>query len=133
VEEVSSLPIRPDEVALIQYTSGSTGEPRGVTLTHRNLLANLVAIGHGVQVRADDVVVCWLPLYHDMGLIGCWLYALYFGLPITVLSPLAFPEQLARGPERRRTRQPGDARSFHTALRHTRISSRSPDACLWAG
>lgn len=96
VEAVSSFPIRPDEEALIQYTSGSTGEPRGVALTHRNLLANLVAIGRGVQVRADDVVVCWLPLYHDMGLIGCWLYALYFGLPITVLSPLAF----LRRPER---------------------------------
>jgi len=88
--------VRPEDDALIQYTSGSTGEPRGVTLTHSNLLANLMAIGHGVQVRADDVVVCWLPLYHDMGLIGCWLFALYFGLPMAALSPLAF----LRRPER---------------------------------
>ncbi|HKZ51972.1 MAG TPA: fatty acyl-AMP ligase [Candidatus Acidoferrales bacterium] len=94
-EELTQSPSL-DDVALIQYTSGSTGEPRGVALTHRNLLANLRAIGHGVQVRPDDVTICWLPLYHDMGLIGCWLFSLYFGLPITVLSPLAF----LRRPER---------------------------------
>lgn len=80
----------PDEIALIQYTSGSTGEPRGVALTHRNILANLRAIGRGVQVRSTDVTVCWLPLYHDMGLIGCWLFSLYYDLPIAALSPLAF-------------------------------------------
>jgi len=94
-----------DDITLIQYTSGSTGEPRGVALTHRNLLANLRAIGHGVQVRPDDVTVCWLPLYHDMGLIGCWLFSLYFGLPITVLSPLAFlrrPERWLRALHRHR-------------------------------
>jgi len=94
-----------DDVALIQYTSGSTGEPRGVALTHQNLLANLRAIGHGVQVRPDDVTICWLPLYHDMGLIGCWLFSLYFDLPITVLSPLAFlrrPERWLRALHRQR-------------------------------
>ncbi|MBI2956292.1 MAG: fatty acyl-AMP ligase, partial [Acidobacteria bacterium] len=87
---------RADDIALIQYTSGSTGNPRGIVLTHANLLANLRAIGEGVAVRADDVTICWLPLYHDMGLIGCWLFSLYFGLPIVVLSPVAF----LRRPER---------------------------------
>lgn len=83
-------PAAPDDTVLIQYTSGSTGEPRGVELSHKNILANLVAIGRGVGVRADDVTVCWLPLYHDMGLIGCWLFSLYFGLPIVALSPTEF-------------------------------------------
>jgi acyl-CoA synthetase (AMP-forming)/AMP-acid ligase II len=84
------------DLALIQYTSGSTSEPRGVALSHGNLLANLRAIGQGVAVRPEDVTVCWLPLYHDMGLIGCWLFSLYYGLPIVALSPLAF----LRRPER---------------------------------
>ncbi|MGH9811846.1 MAG: fatty acyl-AMP ligase [Candidatus Acidiferrales bacterium] len=89
-------PSRADDLALIQYTSGSTGEPRGVALTHSNLLANLRAIGAGTQVNAEDVVVCWLPLYHDMGLIGCWLFSLFYGLPIVSISPLEF----LRRPER---------------------------------
>ena len=82
--------VRPADLGLIQYTSGSTGEPKGVTLTHGNLVANIRAIGAGVTVRADDVVISWLPLYHDMGLIGCWLFALYHGLRMVSMSPLAF-------------------------------------------
>ena len=82
--------------ALIQYTSGSTGDPKGVLLTHGNVLANLRAISQVIQVRPDDVGVSWLPLYHDMGLIGCWLGALYFGIPIVLLSPLAFLARPAR-------------------------------------
>ena len=82
--------------ALIQYTSGSTGEPKGVLLSHANLLANIRAIGEAIRVRPDDVAVSWLPLYHDMGLIGCWLGALYFGIPIAILSPLAFLTRPAR-------------------------------------
>jgi 1-acyl-sn-glycerol-3-phosphate acyltransferase len=82
--------------AFIQYTSGSTGQPKGVLLTHDNLLANIRAIGRGVEVRPTDVGVSWLPLYHDMGLIGAWLTCLHHGLPLTLLSPTAF---LAR-PER---------------------------------
>ncbi len=81
---------RRDDIALLQYPSGSTGEPKGVILTHANLLANIRAIGEAVEVRPDDVAVSWLPLYHDMGLIGAWMVPLYFGLPMAVLSPLAF-------------------------------------------
>jgi 1-acyl-sn-glycerol-3-phosphate acyltransferase len=86
----------PGDPALIQYTSGSTGEPKGVLLSHANLLANIRAIGEGIRVRPDDVAVSWLPLYHDMGLIGSWLGALYFGIPIAILSPLAFLARPAR-------------------------------------
>ncbi len=78
------------EAAFIQYTSGSTGDPKGVVLTQSNLLANIRGIGWAVNVQPEDIVVSWLPLYHDMGLIGSWLYSVYYALPITVLSPLAF-------------------------------------------
>src|SRR5882762_7942652 len=78
------------DLALLQYTSGSTGDPKGVMLTHANLLANIRAIGEVVHLGPDDVGVSWLPLYHDMGLIGAWLSLLYFGTPLVVMSPLAF-------------------------------------------
>jgi 1-acyl-sn-glycerol-3-phosphate acyltransferase len=84
------------DLALLQYTSGSTGDPKGVILTHANLLANVRAIGQAVDVRPDDVGVSWLPLYHDMGLIGAWLAPLYFGVPVVVLSPLTFLSRPAR-------------------------------------
>ena len=78
------------DLAMLQYTSGSTGDPKGVMLTHANMLANIRAVGQAVQVGPGDVAVTWLPLYHDMGLIGAWLTPLHFGLPVAVMSPLAF-------------------------------------------
>jgi len=87
---------RGDDLALLQYTSGSTGNPKGVMLSHTNLLANARAIGEAVTIRNDDVGISWLPLYHDMGLIGAWLMPLYFGLPVVVLPPLAFLARPAR-------------------------------------
>ena len=82
--------VQPADSYFIQYTSGSTGNPKGVVLSHSNVLANVKGIGWAVQARPDDVVVTWLPLYHDMGLIGSWLFSLYYAFPITVMSPLAF-------------------------------------------
>jgi 1-acyl-sn-glycerol-3-phosphate acyltransferase len=76
--------------ALLQYTSGSTGDPKGVTLTHANLLANMRVIAKGVELGPDSVGISWLPLYHDMGLIGAWLTLLLHGVPLVVMSPLAF-------------------------------------------
>ncbi|SDZ18204.1 acyl carrier protein [Saccharopolyspora shandongensis] len=78
------------DVALLQYTSGSTGNPKGVMLTHANLLANIRAMGQAAGVSTSDVCVSWLPLYHDMGLIGTWLSSLYFGLPLVAMPPSAF-------------------------------------------
>jgi 1-acyl-sn-glycerol-3-phosphate acyltransferase len=83
-------PIDPQALALLQYTSGSTGQPKGVMLSHANLLANIRSMGQAARVRADDVFVSWLPLYHDMGLIGAWLGSLYHGIPLVVMSPLLF-------------------------------------------
>lgn len=87
-----ALPPRPpgSATALIQYTSGSTGEPKGVVLSHTNLLANIRAIGRAISASSTDVMVSWLPLYHDMGLIGAWLGCLYYGAPLYAMSPLAF-------------------------------------------
>ncbi|HKU39850.1 MAG TPA: AMP-binding protein, partial [Polyangiales bacterium] len=77
-------------IALIQYTSGSTGDPKGVVLSHDNLLANIRAFGEAAQAGPADVVVSWLPLYHDMGLIGAWLGSLYFGCRFVVMAPTRF-------------------------------------------
>jgi 1-acyl-sn-glycerol-3-phosphate acyltransferase len=79
-----------DSVALIQYTSGSTGDPKGVVLSHSNLLANIRAMGRVMEASSADVFVSWLPLYHDMGLIGAWLGCLHFAAPLYAMSPLSF-------------------------------------------
>jgi 1-acyl-sn-glycerol-3-phosphate acyltransferase len=82
--------LRGRDIALLQYTSGSTGNPKGVILTHANLLANIRAMGETIRAGADDVFVSWMPLYHDMGLIGAWLGSLYYAMPLVVMSPLTF-------------------------------------------
>ena len=85
-----------DATALIQYTSGSTGDPKGVVLEHANLLANIRAMGTVMEASSSDVFVSWLPLYHDMGLIGAWLGCLYYGAPTAIMPPLAFLADPAR-------------------------------------
>jgi 1-acyl-sn-glycerol-3-phosphate acyltransferase len=83
-------PTHATSTALIQYTSGSTGDPKGVVLSHANLLANIRALGQVMGATSADVLVSWLPLYHDMGLIAAWLGCLYFAAPFYVMSPLSF-------------------------------------------
>jgi len=93
---VKPMPASPETTALIQYTSGSTGDPKGVVLTHANLLSNIRAMGEAMQASSRDIFVSWLPLYHDMGLIGAWLGSLYYGAPVAVMPPLAFLANPAR-------------------------------------
>ncbi|HJX30002.1 MAG TPA: AMP-binding protein, partial [Thermoanaerobaculia bacterium] len=84
------------EIAFLQYTSGSTGTPKGVVVTHGNLLHNLEMIRRAFGQTADSVVVGWLPLFHDMGLIGNVLQPCYVGAECVLMSPAAFLQKPAR-------------------------------------
>lgn len=83
-------------VAFLQYTSGSTAQPKGVILTHRNLMANLALIYKSFAVRPGSGGMIWLPPYHDMGLIGGILQPIYGGLPVALMSPLDFLQRPLR-------------------------------------
>ncbi|VVN30180.1 Linear gramicidin synthase subunit D [Pseudomonas fluorescens] len=81
-----------DHIAFLQYTSGSTALPKGVQVSHGNLVANelLIRHGFGIDLNPDDVIVSWLPLYHDMGLIGGLLQPVFSGVPCVLMSPAYF-------------------------------------------
>ena len=83
--------ITPDDIAFLQFTSGSTSRPKGVALTHGNLMANIKCIMElGLRITPEDTGISWLPMYHDMGLIGFVLAPLVHEVPIVYLSPLMF-------------------------------------------
>lgn len=84
-----------DSLAMLQYTSGSTGDPRGVMLTHRHLLANLAAIHRVSAFRTGDNAVFWLPPFHDMGLIGGVLEPIYAAVPTALMTPATFLQRPA--------------------------------------
>ena len=97
-DELDAPPLEPgtppslDDLAFVQFTSGSTSAPRGVALSHRNLAANIEAINGpaGLATTSEDSAVSWLPLYHDMGLVGMALGPLYAARPAVLLTPQTF-------------------------------------------
>ncbi len=85
-----------DDIAYLQYTSGSTSDRRGVVITHRNVVANLLAIDRGFRHEPDSVVVSWLPHFHDLGLVAGLLDPLFHGCHAVLLSPTSFVRQPVR-------------------------------------
>ncbi|MBS0448805.1 MAG: fatty acyl-AMP ligase [Proteobacteria bacterium] len=80
----------PHDLAYLQFTSGSTTDPKGVLISHANVLSNLACIRDGAQVDAQSSVASWLPCYHDMGLVTSLLSPLYDGFAATLMSPIDF-------------------------------------------
>jgi fatty-acyl-CoA synthase len=78
------------DLAVLQYTSGTTGLPKGVALSHRSVLANAHMIGERVGMNPRDVGVSWLPLFHDMGLVGALMTSLYWHFPLLLMPPESF-------------------------------------------
>ncbi|MBI5936161.1 MAG: AMP-binding protein [Chloroflexi bacterium] len=88
--DFASLPgaqAKEDEVVLLQHSSGSTGLQKGVALSHRAIFNHLNSYGASINLTRDDVIVSWLPLYHDMGLIACFLLPILRGVPVVQMSP----------------------------------------------
>lgn len=112
---------KPGDLGFLQYTSGSTGSPKGVALSQANLMANVRAMGAAVGANPEDVFVSWLPLYHDLGLIGANFASLALGFPTVLMSPLAFlsrPASWLRAIHRHRgTMSGGPNFSFELCLR----------------
>ena len=88
--------IHSDSLAFLQYTSGSTGSPKGVMVSHQNLLHNLKIIHQAFEHNNQSQGVIWLPPYHDMGLIGGILEPIYSGFPVTLMSPFSFVQKPRR-------------------------------------
>lgn len=80
----------PDDILFLQYTSGSTGDPKGVIITHKNMLANLKTIDHNFCINENTKTLIWMPPYYDMGLIGSVLEPMHFGYEAYIASPIAF-------------------------------------------
>ncbi|ASC74061.1 peptide synthetase [Halomicronema hongdechloris C2206] len=95
-DDWSGVEIGSDNLALLQYTSGSTAAPKGVMISHDNLLHNSSLIHQSFQDTPDSAGVSWLPPYHDMGLVGGILQPLYVGAPMTLMSPVAFLQKPLR-------------------------------------
>jgi len=82
--------LKPETIAFLQYTSGSTSDPKGVMVSHGNLIVNEQMIAHGAGYTRDSVMVSWLPLFHDLGLIGAVLQPCFTGFLCVMMSPEAF-------------------------------------------
>jgi acyl-CoA synthetase (AMP-forming)/AMP-acid ligase II len=129
-------PVRPDAVALLQYTSGSTERPRGVVLAHEHLLHNLAAIEGCLPDDDEPGSFVWLPPYHDMGLIGGILAPVYGGFPMGLMSPLHFLQRPVRWLQamstHRATFSAGPAFAYELCVRKTTPEQREAlDLSAW--
>ena len=89
-ENLDEYQVSGDDVAFLQYTSGSTGAPKGVTITHNNIIANLEHLSLMSGGCPEDIFVNWLPLFHDLGLITAILWPVFLGAPSTLMAPATF-------------------------------------------
>jgi 8-amino-7-oxononanoate synthase len=94
--QFSDIPIDPSQLAILQYTSGSTGQPKGVMLTHENVIRNCEIISLLFEEQHKNTGVSWLPTYHDMGLVGGILSPLFFGASMVLMSPMTFLQRPVR-------------------------------------
>ncbi len=94
--QFADIPIDPSQLAVLQYTSGSTGEAKGVMLTHENLIRNCEIISLLFEEQHKNTGVSWLPTYHDMGLVGGILSPLFFGASMVLMSPMTFLQRPVR-------------------------------------
>jgi acyl-CoA synthetase (AMP-forming)/AMP-acid ligase II len=78
---------KPEDIVLLQHSSGTTGLQKGVALSHQAVINQLTDYGKAIRLRDSDVFISWLPLYHDMGLIACWLMPVLLGYPLVLMSP----------------------------------------------
>src|SRR5262249_43833586 len=86
--DAAAIPNSPDGLAFIQHSAGTTGLQKGVALTHRAVLTQLNHLAESIAVGPEDRIYSWLPLYHDMGLIACFMLPLVYHLPVIMQSPL---------------------------------------------
>lgn len=125
-----------DSIAFLQYTSGSTGKPKGVIVSHGNILANQAMIAAAFGHSEESIVVGWLPVYHDMGLIGNVLQPLYLGARCILMSPQAFLEKplrwLAAISKYRATTSGGPNFAYDLCVRKTTSQERAAlDLSCW--
>ncbi|MFH2102809.1 MAG: AMP-binding protein [Chloroflexota bacterium] len=86
-DTLEGLNRKPEDIAILQHSSGTTGLQKGVALSHQAVFNQLESYRRAIRLRDDDVFVSWLPLYHDMGLIACFLMPILLGIPLVLMSP----------------------------------------------
>lgn len=111
-----SYQVHADDIAFLQYTSGSTGTPKGVMLSHSNLVSNIKMAERAFALPSDCVCVSWLPLFHDMGLIGAFMMPMFWGAGSWLMPPAAFLQQPKRW-----------LQLISDAGKHTSVASAAPN------